>query len=215
VDVFHSSGEAAWTSTSTPIATLTKLGGSDPAVFGIRVALSSDGTTALVGALDPDHSPRGAAYIFRASGEGAWASSSAPTATLTNSSVDPKKIALFGPSVGGILSADGATALVGAPGVHLGTGAADVFHVSDESSWASSATPNATLTARALAACVVPRLKGLKLSAAQFALAAGRCRLGRVTKVDSPHRKGRVLSQSRKPGRRLAIGAKVGVRIGK
>src|SRR5262249_50306231 len=103
-----------------------------------------------------------------------------------------------------------------APRVRLGTGAAYVFHSADASSWATSSTPNATLTNDALAACVVPKLKGLRLPGAKSRLMVGRCHLGRVTRVYSTHRKkGRVLSQSRRPGRRLAIGAKIRVRVGK
>jgi len=214
VDVFHASGAAAWASTSTPTAILT-----DNAVslsagghWVVPVAVSSDGTTALV--LAPGvNSRRGAAYIFRAASEGAWASSATPSATLTNSGGHAKD---FLGSVG-VLSADGATALVGADDVQSYTGAAYVFHAADQSSWTTSSTPNATLTNKALAACVVPKLKGLKLPAARSALAVGRCKLGRVTKVHSNSRrqKGRVLSQNRKPGSRLAINAKVNVKIGK
>ncbi|HUZ15278.1 MAG TPA: PASTA domain-containing protein [Gaiellaceae bacterium] len=211
-DIFHSSGEAAWASTSTPTATLLPpAGGSSGSDFGSRVAVSSDGMTVLVTAPGVSKG-RGAAYIFRASGEGAWASSSTPTATLTNSGGHPNDEL----GLGVVLSADGATALVGAPFVDKGTGAVDVFHVAEESSWTSSSTPNATLTDKKLAACVVPRLKGLKLPAAKSALAVGRCRLGKVTKVHSTRkRRGRVLSQNHKPRTRLAINAKVAVKVGK
>src|SRR5213595_3085344 len=47
----------------------------------------------------------------------------------------------FGWSVA--LSADGTTALVGAPGVGGNRGAAYVFHASDAGSWSSAATPTA------------------------------------------------------------------------
>ena len=207
-DVFHSSGAAAWTTTSTPTATLTKSGVSPGDEFGFNLAVSNDGTNALVFA--PGYSSRrGAGYIFHASGEGAWASTSTPTATLTNSGGHPKDILNVG-----VFSADGATVLAGAPGVKLETGAADVFHVADESSWASSSTPNATLAVDKLAACVVPKLKGKKLRAAKEALAVGRCTLGKVRKVRAKTH-GRVLSQSKKPGARLAIAAKVNIRVGK
>lgn len=211
VDVFHSSGEAAWTSSSTPTATLPPpVGGFQDPVFGPWVAVSADGTTALVTAAGVNSS-RGAAYIYRVANEGAWASSSAPTATLTDSGGRANDLLAFG-----VLSAAGATALVGAPGVKSWTGAAKVFHVADESSWASTSTPNATLADKALAACVVPKLRGLRLHAAERALLVGRCRLGKVTRVQPALRhRGRVLSQSRKPGKRLAIGAEVNVRLGK
>jgi hypothetical protein len=211
VDVFHSSGEAAWTSSSTPTATLPPpVGGFQDGLFGPWVAVSADGTTALVTAAGVN-SNRGAAYIYRVADEGAWASSSAPTATLTDSGGRANDLLAFG-----VLSADGATALVGAPGVKSWTGAAKVFHVADESSWASTSTPNATLTDKALAACVVPKLKGLPLRATRRPLEIGRCELGSVTKVLSTSRhQGRVLSQNRNPGKRLAIGAKVSISVGK
>jgi hypothetical protein len=208
-DVFHSSGEAAWTSTSTPAATLTPPLGLPGDNVGAHVALSADGKAALV--LAPGvNSARGAAYLFSAPGEGSWVSSSAPAATLTRSGARPKD------SLGvGVFSADGATALTGAPGVRLQTGEADVFHVSAESSWVSSSTPDAKLTDDALAACVVPKLKGLRLSVAKTALADARCHIGKVTRVPSKYRKSRVLWQNRKPRTRWAIGARVSVRVGK
>jgi hypothetical protein len=210
VAVFHSSGEAAWTSTSTPAATLLPPGGgSADSYFGTTVAVSSDGTTAITTAAGTAR--RGVAYVYRAAGEGAWTSTSTPAATLSNSAGranDTLAIAA--------LAADGATAFVGAPGVDKWTGAADVFHVADATDWTTSSAPTAILTDKALAACVVPKLKGLKLSAAKYALVAGRCRVGKVTKVHAKHKKhGRVLSQSKKAGRRLAIGARVNVKIGK
>jgi hypothetical protein len=210
VDVFHASGEAAWASTSTPTATLTKAGGSANDFFGRRVAVSGDGTAVFVTAPGV-HNFRGAVYVFRVAGEGAWASSSAPTATLTNSGGRVGDALEIGPAV----SADGATALAGAPEVTFETGAAYVFHVADASSWATSSTPTAILTDSALDQCVVPRLSGLKIAAAKASLKARGCRLGRVTRVRSTHRMGRVLSQNRKPGARLSFNAKVNVKIGK
>jgi hypothetical protein len=207
VDVFHSAG--AWSSTSTPTATLTVTGGATGDGFGANLAVSSDGTTALV--LAPNaNAARGAAYIYHALSEGVWTLSATPLATLTNSGAHPKDTLGIG-----VLSADGATALVGAPGVRMGTGSAYVFHVLTSSAWLANATPKATLTDDALAACVVPKLKGLRLSAAKSALADERCKLGKVKRVHSTHKKGRVLSQSRKAGTRLAINAKVNVRVGK
>jgi hypothetical protein len=217
VDVFHASGEAAWASTGSPTATLTKAGGSKRDVFGFDVAVSTDGTTALVHA--SGHAAwRGAAYVYRVSDEGAWASSSAPTATLTRSGVRAKDILRDGydlPRDGAALSADGATALVGVPGFRFGTGAASVFHVADASSWASSATPRAILTDSALVDCVVPKLNGLKVSAARAALKAASCRLGKVSRVHATAKRGRVVSQSAKPQTRLPQGAKIKVKIAK
>jgi hypothetical protein len=203
-----SSGAASWTTTSTPTATLTRADGSSDDFFGADVAVSTDGTTALVSEPEFLGFRFSRAYIFHVSGEGAWASSSAPAATLTAS-----RGWLKGFTLG--LAADGATALLGAPGVRFGTGAADVFHVSDASSWDSSSTPTAILTNSALNRCVVPNLKGKTVRAAKSALKARSCRIGRVRRVHAKGKKGRVVSQSRKPGSRLAVGTKVAVKIKK
>jgi hypothetical protein len=60
--------------------------------------------------------------------------------------------------------------------------------------------------------CAVPNLRGRTLSKARALLTARHCRLGRVGHAFSRRvRKGRVVSQTRRPGLRLARGAKVGV----
>jgi hypothetical protein len=201
VDVFHTSDAAAWASTSTPTAILT--------TRATRVAVSTDGTTALV-----TDARRGAAYVFHASGEGAWASTSAPTATLTDSRGHRKD----GLGVGLALSADGATVLVGAPFVEWQTGAADVFHVSDASSWLTSSTPAARLTNSALPKphCIVPWLKGEDLEHAKLDIEFSDCSLGKVKHVHAKRKlRGRVISQSPIPGRHHAAGFKVNIKVGK
>jgi hypothetical protein len=118
-----------------------RAGAKEPiAVFGYEVSLSADGTTALVGA-PAVRADSGAAYIFHVSSAGAWASSSTPTASLTDSKGGYG--AEFGVQVA--LSADGTTAFVGSPlnGPH---GVIDVFHVPSEAAWASRSTPIAALT---------------------------------------------------------------------
>ena len=145
--VVHGAGRGAypvvidptWSSSSSPTATLTS-SNSSPA-FGYSVAMSADGTTALVGA-PVANSFHGAAYVFNVSDEGSWANSSAATATLTN--LGDAANDWFGSSVA--LSGDGTTALVGAFGVSSGTGAAYVFNVPSEASWTTSWTPTVTLT---------------------------------------------------------------------
>ncbi|HEY2354089.1 MAG TPA: hypothetical protein VGH79_04220 [Gaiellaceae bacterium] len=209
VDLFHPIGD--WTSTSTPTAKLTNSAGQQGNYFGENLAIAPDGKTVLV--LAPGaSSARGAGYIFNALSESLWISSGTPAAILTNSAgkvSDQLGIGAF--------SGDGATVLLGAPGVDKGTGAGEIFHATDESSWATSASPSAILTDKKLAACVVPRLKGLKLAAAKHALAVGRCRLGKVGKVPAPAKRlrARVVSQGKKAGKRLAIDAKVNVKVGK
>ena len=85
--------------------------------FGISVSLSSDGSTALVGA-HTKSSSTGAAYIFTRSGS-TWTQQSILTAS------DGVAGDYFGCSVS--LSADGSTALVGAHTKSTNTGAAYIF----------------------------------------------------------------------------------------
>ena len=84
----------------------------------------------------------GAAYVFHVSVEGSWATSSTPTATLTNlggawvtCSAPRWHCRPMGP-----LRSSGPTV------VNSFTGAAYVFHVSGEGSWATTSAPTATLT---------------------------------------------------------------------
>src|SRR5581483_3362550 len=123
-----------WKSTAQPTATLSNGTG----LLGYSVALSGDGTTALVG--DPQvylSSAVGAAYVFQASSANVWSPSPPPVATLTNG-VDVDQD--FGSSVA--LSDNGKAALVGARGVNTDTGAAYIFNASSERAWSSNATPS-------------------------------------------------------------------------
>ena len=134
VYVFHAASLNAWKPLSVAAAKLTSRAGSTG--FGAGVALSSDGTTALVGTL-------GGADIFQVAAADSWRDSSTPTATLI---ADP-----IGEEVGGLstsvgLSADGTTALVGVTSNHTFVGAADIFRVAGMNTWVSSATPDAVLT---------------------------------------------------------------------
>jgi len=63
--------------------------------------------------------------------------------------------------------------------------------------------------------CLVPKLKGKPLAAAESALTQAHCKTGKVTKKFSTVRRGRVISQSPKPGTNLAAGAKINLVISK
>ena len=214
VDVFHAASADAWASTSTPAAVLTGPAGARSDFFGGRLAVSDDGATAAIGAPGIHHNT-GVAYVFHATGAGAWTSSSAPAATLTDSAGIPNDE--LGVGLG--MSPDGATLLVGAPWVDWKTGAVDVFHVADASSWLTSSKPGAKLTNEALPkpVCLVPPLKGAPVAAARFILSYENCRLGKVTRVHAATRmwRRRIVSQSRAPGSRLRPGSKINVAIGK
>jgi subtilisin family serine protease len=67
---------------------------------------------------------------------------------------------------------------------------------------------------RAQARCVVPNVKGKTVPAARQLLAARRCALGNITRKYSARvKKGRILSQTRRPGARLPRGTRVGVGV--
>jgi hypothetical protein len=93
-------------------------GEEDNSEFGVLVALSADGNTALVGGWNDDRR-KGAAWVFTRSG-GVWSQQGKLTAGSESESG-----AGFGTSVA--LSADGNTALIGAPGDDNRNGAAWVF----------------------------------------------------------------------------------------
>jgi len=132
VYVYHVASAGAWNSSSTPVATLTPPAGHGRQAFGgWGMALSADGTTAFVG--DPDDH---AVYVFHATSENAWASSSKPTATLTATGSD-----VFGWSLA--TSADGTTVVVGDP---WSAARVRVYHVASADAWASTSTPTATLS---------------------------------------------------------------------
>ncbi len=140
VDVFHVGSEGAWTSTSTPAATLTKSGGASGDLFGQSVSVSADGTTALIGASGVGGT--GAAYVYQAASESSWATTATPKAILTQTGLAASSF--FG--YASVLSSDGTTALVGAYGVSTSTGAAYLFHVTSEAAWATTSTATAILT---------------------------------------------------------------------
>jgi hypothetical protein len=102
----------------------------DECRFGRSVALSSDGNTALVGApLAQGH--RGAAWVFTRSGS-SW------SVAHVLSDPDPEYKSHFGAGVA--LSADGQTAMIGAPADHFYRGAAWVF-ADSPSGWLQQAGP--------------------------------------------------------------------------
>jgi hypothetical protein len=61
--------------------------------------------------------------------------------------------------------------------------------------------------------CTVPRVTGKTLSAAKAAIRAGHCRPGKISRVYSSLKKGRVLSQNPRAGTRLRAGTAVALTI--
>jgi len=122
--------EAAGTWPSTPTATLTGAPGSG-GKLGSAVALSADGTVALVGAPVASY---GAAYVYAGSG-GDW--SPTPAATFTGPPTTDGG-GEFGSAVA--LSADGQVALVGAPGAGTSYDGAGYLYSESGATWPSSPT---------------------------------------------------------------------------
>ena len=89
-------------------------------------------------------------------------------------------------------------------------------NVAGSASAASSGTDvERTVTAKPRR-CVVPSLRGKTLRSARSAIRRNRCRVGRVQRRFSASVKsGRVISQTPRAGRRLAVGAKVHVLVSK
>jgi hypothetical protein len=112
--VFTRSG-TTWTQQGSKLTGGEELG---KAHFGFGVALSADGNTALVGG-GGDNTEKGAAWVFTRS-EGTWTQQ-----TKLTGGVEEKGKGHLGFRVA--LSADGNTALVGAPGDNFNAGAAWVF----------------------------------------------------------------------------------------
>lgn len=139
--LFHVASEAGWTSSSAPTAILSNSSAAAFSFVGDSLALSGDGTTAFLGAPGAVYYA-GAVDVFHASAENAWTTTSTPTAILTNAGGSD------GDFLGGFVrvAAGGTTLVAAANGVAMNTGAADVFHVSDEGAWTSTDTPSATLT---------------------------------------------------------------------
>jgi hypothetical protein len=91
---------------------------------------------------------------------------------------------------------------------------ADAPATSVPGSTSSTSGPPASGVLESTPACTVPKLRGKTLRAARRALRSSGCVLGRVDRRPSRTMpKGRVLSQTRRPGRRLAFRAAVGVRV--
>ena len=122
--------EAAGTWPSTPTATFAGAPGSS-GKLGSAVALSADGTVALVGAPVASY---GAAYVYAGSG-GNW--SPTPAATFTGPPTTDGG-GEFGSAVA--LSADGQVALVGAPGAGTSYDGAGYLYSESGATWPLSPT---------------------------------------------------------------------------
>ncbi|NBB86754.1 MAG: T9SS type A sorting domain-containing protein [Bacteroidetes bacterium] len=125
---------------------LTAPSGNEDDFFGRSVAISADGSTALIGA-DGDedidgNDDKGSAYVFRINESGSWAYEDKLTAFFDGVAGDK-----FGTSVA--LNADGTFALIGArnDGGNFNTGSAYVFAQDEEGTWLEQAElgdPNST-----------------------------------------------------------------------
>jgi hypothetical protein len=117
-----------------------ELPGSSGGKFGFSVALSADGSTALVGAPEQrggegEGKKEGVAYVFTRSGSSWTQQGGTPSTNGTFTTLAGFGGGAFGSSVA--LSGDGNTALIGSPESRAGTGLAWVFTRSG-STWSES-----------------------------------------------------------------------------
>jgi hypothetical protein len=132
---------------------------------------------------------------------------------------------------GGTVTIAGAN-FVEVKGVSFGATPASSYAVSSEGTITAVAPPSATLARVPLSVttvagsasstqtfvykgCLVPKLKGKKLKTAKKKLKAADCKVGTVRKLKGATSKtGKVKKQSPKPGKVLAPGSKVSVKLG-
>jgi len=124
-----------WSGALGPSATLKISSGSSGDQFGSSVAISPDGTTAVVGVPQHGGATNGQVDVYE--GGSSWVSSSAPSAVLTDSS-------LSGAELGSAVGIGATTIAATAPNANGTTGQTDVF-VRQGSSWHSTSTPAAEL----------------------------------------------------------------------
>lgn len=152
-----------------------------------------------------------------------------PTPTIT--SISPE----FGPVGGGTTVTITGTDLASASAIKFGQAPAASFKAESETKITAVAPPSvrvgpvditvttlAGTSATSLAdhffyeGCTVPRLKGKKVRNAKQMLRRGDCKLGKVSRRRAAKaKKGKVLSQAKKPGKVLPSGSKVNITIGK
>ncbi|MFM7317220.1 MAG: hypothetical protein ACKO5E_09755, partial [bacterium] len=130
---------STWTNTSTYTAKLTASVRAAGDLLGYSVSLSSNGTTAIVGAVGKN-SFQGAAYLFNRLG-GGWATAT-ESAILTAS--DGVASDIFGIAV--TISGDGQTVLIGAQNVNSSRGAAYIYTKPVSGGWATTSAYNAKFT---------------------------------------------------------------------
>jgi hypothetical protein len=81
---------------------------------------------------------------------------------------------------------------------------------------ALSMTADRSATATFRAKCVVPKLLGLMLKKAKARIKRAHCTVGKITRKPSvKSKRGRVLAQKPRPGKRLAPGARVNLTVGR
>jgi hypothetical protein len=151
-----------------------------------------------------------------------------PTPAIT--AIEPD----FGPVAGGASVTITGTDLNGASAVKFGNVPAASFTVESETKITAVAPPSKVVapvdvTATTLAGtspivnadrfyyegCTVPKLRGKTVKTARRSLGRAGCKLGKVTRRTKQGKKGRILSQQTKPGKVLALHAKVSVTVGK
>jgi PASTA domain-containing protein/IPT/TIG domain-containing protein len=153
---------------------------------------------------------------------------------LSATLLPPPTIASISPATGSIAGASVVIAganFASVQSVSFGSAPATSFTVNSEGQITAVAPPSATLasvpvtvttvagsasSAQAFAyeGCLVPSLKGKKLKAAKKKAQKANCKIGKVKKLgDATTKTGKVSKQSPKPGKILAPGSKINVKL--
>ncbi len=132
------------------------------------------------------------------------------TVTITGTDFEGASAVVFGPTPANGFSVDSESQITAVVPARAVNGRVDVTVTTVAG---SSAKVDADLFD--YTACVVPRLKGKKLRPSKRKLRAGGCRVGKVRKGKGVKaRTGKVVKQSPKPGKILAPGSRVNVKLG-
>jgi large repetitive protein len=141
---------------------------------------------------DPDGSIVSYHWVF---GDGQTRDTTTPTTSYTYASAGTRTVTLT------VTDNDGATS--------------QVQHTINVQP-AKSNNGDSTTSGSSGAKCVVPNLHGDRLAKARQALSRDHCRLGKIKhRHTRKHNRGRVVSQSARPGRKLSAGSAIGVTLGK
>jgi hypothetical protein len=201
---------------------------------GVKIGVDTAAPPASVFAIWKPMLGEGATLPYsEAGGSGEWGFNAEVQPQPTVASLSPTSGSLTGGTAVTIVGTD----FAGVSAVKFGTTPASSFAVGSEGAISAVAPPGAVgatdVTVTTLAGtspvvagdkftyaapaptCTVPKLKGKKLKGAKTVLAKADCKIGKVKKLgEATAKTGKVKKQSPKPGKILAPGSKVNVKLG-